>query len=189
MLALTDFGQRIMICGPSNSGKSTLAVAIGQKLGLPALHIDQFRHLPKTDWVQRPDAEFYRLHDEAILGDAWVIEGNYTKLVPQRLARATGIILLGDNRWANLWRYFRRSLTQRDRPGALDGAKDSIKWEMIRWIVVVSPKNLRRYRIDLPASGLPFLEVRSMGELRRLYAIWSLPFGGVSPKSELAGPK
>ena len=31
-------GRRIMICGPSNSGKSTLARAIGWKLDLPAIH-------------------------------------------------------------------------------------------------------------------------------------------------------
>lgn len=180
MPPLSDFGRRIMICGPSNSGKSTLAVAIGHKLGIPALHIDQFRHLPNTDWVQRPDAEFYQLHDEAILADAWVMEGNYTKLMPQRLARATGIVLLGGNRWANLWRYFRRSLTQPDRAGALDGARDSIKWEMIRWIVVVSPKNLRRYRTDLPATGLPFTEFRSMAELKRVYGEWALTRPGTS---------
>lgn len=174
MPPLSDFGRRIMICGPSSSGKSTLAVAIGQKLDVPAIHLDLFRHLPNTDWVQRPDAEFYRLHNEAILGDAWVMEGNYSVLMPQRLKRATGIILLGDNRWASLWRYFRRTLTERDRAGNLDGAKDSIKWEMIHWIVVASPKNLRRYRTDLPASGLPFVEFLSMAELKRVYSEWAL---------------
>jgi len=180
MLALTDLGQRIMICGPSNSGKSTLAVSLGQKLGLPAVHLDLLRHLPNTDWVQRPDAEFYRLHDEAILGDAWVMEGNYSILMPQRLKRATGIILLGDNRWISLWRYLRRTLMERNRAGNLDGGKDSIKWEMIHWIVVVSPGNLRRYRTDLPASGLPFIEFLSMAELQRAYGEWALSRPGTS---------
>jgi len=180
MPPLSDFGRRIMICGPSNSGKSTLAVAIGQKLGLPPIHLDLLRHLPNTDWVQRPDADFFRMHDEAILGDAWVMDGNYSTLVPQRLKRATGIILLGDNRWVSLWRYFRRTLLERDRAGNLDGVKDSIKWEMIHWIVVVSPGNLRRYRTELPATGLPFVEFLSMNELRRAYASWALVRGGAS---------
>ena len=122
-MQLSDLGRRIMICGPSSSGKSTLAVAIGRKLGIPAVHLDLFRHLPHTDWVQRPDADFYRLHDEAITADAWVMEGNYSVLMPQRLKRATGIILLGDHRWISLWRYIRRSLMQRDRAGGLDGAQ------------------------------------------------------------------
>jgi adenylate kinase family enzyme len=174
MRPLHDFGRRIMICGPSNSGKSTLAVAIGRKLGLPAVHLDLLRHLPNTDWVQRPDADFYRLHDEAILCDAWAMDGNYSILMPLRLHRATGIIMLGGYSWMNLARYFRRTLFQPHRVGNLDGGQDSIKWDMVHWIVVVSPKNLRRYRIELPASGLPFVEISSMRALRRTYVAWGL---------------
>lgn len=174
MPPLSHFGQRIMICGPSSSGKSTLAVAIGQKLGLPAIHLDLLRHLPNTDWVQRPDVEFYRLHDEAILGESWVMDGNYSVLKPQRLKRATGIILLGGNRWASLARYLRRTLFEPDRAGNLDGALDSIKWDMVRWVLVGSPKSLRRWRTDLPAAGLPFVEIPSMRALRRAYVVWGL---------------
>lgn len=171
---LADLGPRIMICGPSNSGKSTLAVAIGATLEVPAIHLDQFRHLPNTDWRQRPDEDFASLHDAAIRGDSWIIDGNYSELMPQRLARATGIILLGDNRWANLARYARRTLFQRQRAGHLDGAKDSLKWAMVRWIMINSPANLRRYRATLPAAGLPFVGIYSMRQLRRTYKEWGL---------------
>lgn len=171
---LAALGPRIMVCGPSNSGKSTLTVAIAHKLGCEPFHVDLFRHLPDTDWVQRSDAEFAALHDDAIAKDRWVMDGNYTALMDQRIGRATGIILLGDSRWANLTRYFRRTLFQRSRPGSLAGNKDSLKWEMIHWILVVSPRNLARYRAELPATGLPFIESRSMGDLQRLYEVWGL---------------
>ncbi|MDR3474572.1 MAG: AAA family ATPase [Devosia sp.] len=174
MPELGHLGRRIMVCGPSNSGKSTLAVAIGRKLGLPVVHLDRLRHLPHSDWQQRSDAEFARLHDAAVLGEDWIIEGNYSALMPQRLARATGIILLSDNRWANLTRYVRRTLFQRERAGHLDGARDSLKWSMVRWIVVASPRSLRRYREDLPAAGLPFVEIDSMRRLRQTYVRWRL---------------
>ena len=131
-LPLAALGQRIMVWGPSNAGKSTLAVAIANKLAMPAMHVDLFRHLPDTDWVQRTDEDFAALHDAAIQQERWVMDGNYSALMPQRLARATGIILLGDNRWANLARYLRRTLFQkRTRPGSLAGNKDSLKWEMV----------------------------------------------------------
>jgi len=171
---LETLGRRIMICGPSNSGKSTLAVALAAKLNIPAVHLDQFRHLPNTDWQQRPDAEFAVLHDVAITGDAWILDGNYSTLMPQRLARATAIILLSDNVVANLARYARRTLFEKQRPGALDGAKDSLKWDMVRWIWNSATKHIHRYRRDLPKSGLPFLDVGSMAELNRLYATWGL---------------
>jgi len=170
----SDLGPRIMICGPSNSGKSTLAVALGRKLGLPVVHLDTLQHLPGTDWVARPKHEFQRLHDAAILDDAWVMDGNYSWLMPQRLMRATGIVLIGDNRWANLRRYLWRTLFQRDRAGNLEGARDSLKWEMVHWIVIASPESLRRYRETLPKAGLPYVEAASMRQLTALYRRWGL---------------
>lgn len=175
ILPLEALGQRIMICGPSNSGKSTLAVAMARKLGQPApIHLDLFRHLPNTNWVQRPDEEFAALHDAAIEADAWIIDGNYSSLFPQRLKRATGIVLLGHNRFANVGRYLWRTVAQKKREGALPGNKDSVKWNMIHWILVASPPSLVRYRKQLPQAGLPFVESRSMSELGRLYTAWGL---------------
>ncbi|MBK8083279.1 MAG: AAA family ATPase [Devosia sp.] len=175
MLPLGELGPRIMVCGPSNAGKSSLAVALAARLRCEAFHVDLFRHLPHTDWVQRSDEAFAALHDAAIQTESWVMDGNYSALMPQRIARATGIILLGDNRWSNLVRYLRRTLFEkRSRPGSLAGDKDSLKWEMIRWVLVNSPKNLTRMRDSLPRAGLPFVECRSMAEVNGLYAAWGL---------------
>ena len=171
---LDSFGRRIMICGPSNSGKSTLAAAIGRKLDLPVVHLDRLHHLPNSDWVKRPHDDFVRLHDAAIAGEAWVMEGNYSSLFPQRFARATGIILLSDNRWANLRRYIVRTLFQRHRAGDLEGNADSVKWLMVRWILFNSQRSVRRYRELLPRAGRPYLERRGMAELNHLYAAWGL---------------
>jgi adenylate kinase family enzyme len=174
-LPLEALGPRIMICGPSNAGKSTLCVALAQKLGAEAFHLDLFRHLPDTDWVERSDAEFLALHDEAITHERWVMDGNYSRLMPQRVARATGIIMLGDSRWSNFRRYLWRTLFEkRQRPGSLAGDKDSIKWEMIRWILIVQPTHRERDRQRVRATGLPLIELDSMRELNRLYGEWGL---------------
>ncbi len=103
------------------------------------------------------------------------MEGNYSRLMPARLERATGIVLLGANRWANLVRYVRRSLFETQRAGYLEGARDrGVKWSMMHWILVVSPNNLEHYRKELPVAGLPIVEVTNMRELNRLYAEWGL---------------
>jgi adenylate kinase family enzyme len=171
---LESLGNRIMVCGPSNSGKSTLTAAIGRKTGLPVVHLDQLYHLPNTNWVARGEDEFRRLHAEAIEGDTWVMDGNYQRLFPTRLPRATGIVLIESNRWGSLTRYFRRTLFQRDRAGMLAGAQDSIKWAMIRWIMINGPRNIPKYREALMASRLPYVEVSGMSGLSRLYAEWGL---------------
>lgn len=171
---LESLGPRICVCGPSNAGKSTLTVAIATKLGVPALHLDQMRHLPRTDWVQRPDAEFRALHDEAVMGESWVMDGNYSRLSPLRWQRATGIILLGTDRWTAFYRYLRRTLFERERAGQLDGALDSVKWEMIRWILIVQPTRRDEYAALLRKTGLPMLQLRSFGDVMHLYEQWGL---------------
>jgi adenylate kinase family enzyme len=174
---LESFGRRIMVCGPSSSGKSTLAVALDRRLGLPAIHLDLLQHLPDTDWAPRPPAEFQRLHDAAILDQSWVMEGNYSRLMPQRLARATGIILLGGSRWANLLRYLRRTCFERHRAGAIEGGQHTLKWEMVRWILIGQPRSVAAFRTALATADLPLLELHSMADLRRLYRDWKLDRG------------
>ena len=158
-MQLADLGERICILGPSNSGKSTLAEAIERKRGLEVVHLDLLYHLPNTDWEVRPADEFVTLHDAAITGERWVMDGNYSKCMPQRFLRATGLILLDISTPASLFRYYRRTLFERERLGALGGGRDSIKWGMIYHIAVVTPKNRKRYAnmfndIDLPEVRL-----------------------------------
>ncbi|MBV8089526.1 MAG: AAA family ATPase [Alphaproteobacteria bacterium] len=173
-MQLSDLGERICILGPSNSGKSTLAEAIARNRGLQVVHLDQLYHLPNTDWEVRPTDEFLALHEAAIAGEQWVMDGNYTVCMPQRFLRATGLILLDISTPAGLVRYCRRTLLDRKRFGALEGGRDSIKWEMIYHIAVVSPKNRKRYanmfhEIDLPKVRLP-----SIRAIRQCYQKWSL---------------
>lgn len=169
---LADLGRRIMITGPTNAGKSTLADAIGRKLDIPAVHIDLFSHLPDTDWVPRPVPEFHALHDAAILADAWVMDGNYTAIMPQRLSRATGIVVIDDHFLRRYVRYFRRTLFERDRIGSVAGGRDSIKLEMLAWIW--KTRDASKYRRSALDSGLPAVICPSLEALEALYAAWGL---------------
>ncbi|MBB6259776.1 adenylate kinase family enzyme [Paenochrobactrum gallinarii] len=178
MLPLKSLGERIVIIGPSNAGKSTLAVSIAQKVNAPAIHLDQYHHLPNTNWQKRPDEEFRALHDQAILADKWVMEGNYSQLMPQRMERATGAILLTSNRWLRLYRYFKRTLINNaDRAGHLQGAHDSVKRSMIDWIIFKTKDSDKKYAKLLQASRLPLVEIHSAKELNALYQTWNLSRG------------
>jgi adenylate kinase family enzyme len=169
---IAAFGRRIMIIGPTNAGKSTLAVAIGQKLGIPARHVDLYRHAPNTDWVQRSDAEFAALHDAAVAEPEWVMDGNYSALMPGRIAAATGIVALDDALWWRYWRYFARTLN-RQRAGALEGNRDSIKWEMIHWLWTTR-HSAEKYIAMARDTGLPLAVCRDQRQLQALYRAWGL---------------
>jgi adenylate kinase family enzyme len=166
---LDELGTRICIMGPSNSGKSTLAVAIAKAKGLEIVHLDQLHHLPHTDWIPRPPDEFAALHDAAITGARWVVEGNYSRLLSQRLERATGFILLDVPATTSLYRYFRRCWFERDRRGALEGGQDSVKWDMIRHIIGATRANRRRYRSMIDDINLPKVQINSTKALAAFY--------------------
>ncbi|HEV7345409.1 MAG TPA: AAA family ATPase [Devosia sp.] len=142
------------------------------KLGIPPIHIDQFSHLPGTDWKPRGTAEFHALHDAAILEEEWVMDGNYSAIMPQRFARATGVIVVDDHFLNRYVRYFRRTLFQPDRIGGLPGGRDSIKWEMIAWIW--KTRDASKYRRRAAESGLPMVICRDRTELQQLYSSWEL---------------
>jgi adenylate kinase family enzyme len=171
---LSELGDRICILGPSNSGKSTLARAIARKRDLTAIHLDRLYHLPNTDWEMRPKEEFVALHDEAIAGHCWVMDGNYSECMPQRFRRATGLILLDVSTAVSLLRYFRRTLFERKRAGALEGGRESLKWDMIHHIAVVTPGNRWRYAMMFHEIDLPKVRLSSAGEIKQCYRTWGL---------------
>jgi adenylate kinase family enzyme len=168
-IGFAELGERICILGPSNSGKSTLAAAIGAAEGLPVVHLDILRHVPGSQWVERDPDDFGRLHDGAIDGERWVMEGNYSRWLPQRLERATGLIVLDVSTPLSLARYLRRTLFERARHGGLDGVTDRLNMEMIRWIVGGGRRSRAGYRDRVHTAGLPAILIPNRSALRRFY--------------------
>ena len=174
-MRLDDLGSRICILGPSNSGKSTLACAIGRARALDVVHLDLLYHRPGTDWDARPELEFQALHDRAILSEGWVMDGNYTRYLPQRLACATGVILLDVSTPISLVRYIRRTLFERgQRAGALPGGRDSLKWTMIRHIAGVQRRNRARYAERFGQLALPKIALSSRRAVQAFYGVEGL---------------
>ncbi|QKK06364.1 MAG: AAA family ATPase [Pseudomonadota bacterium] len=173
---LTQMGRRICIIGPSNSGKSTLAHILGAKIGVPAVHLDQIRHIPGTDWQTRPLEDFLEDHARIIAEDGWVIDGNYSAAMADRLDRATGIIWIDPPLAGCIWRYLKRCFAGPEkRYGRLDNATREFSFDLIHYTLTRYPKNCEKYREHIAAHpDLPFISVKSMKELNRLYDSWGL---------------
>jgi len=130
--------MKIAILGTSGSGKSTLAKRLGERYGLPVLHMDTVHFLP--GWVERPFAE-----EEAIVrqfldenAGGWVIDGNYTKTCyARRLEEADKIIVLWFSPLVCLWRAVRRWQQNkgRVRESSAPGCEEKIDAEFVRWIL------------------------------------------------------
>lgn len=87
--------KRIVVLGPSGTGKTTLGRQLGDKLHYPILHLDTVYWLKDWEHIDKPAfhqymVKYMRKHD------AWVIDGNYTnnKHFNLRLKMADTIILL-----------------------------------------------------------------------------------------------
>ena len=173
---LSQMGQRICIIGPSNSGKSTLAHMLAQKLDVPAVHLDTLRHIPHTAWETRPLEEFITAHDDAVKQDGWVMDGNYSSGLPQRLDRATGVIWIDPPLWGCMLRYLLRCFKGKEnRYGGLKGATREFSFGLIHYSVTQYPKKKPKYAALLAQRPhLPFISVKSMKVLNALYDQWGL---------------
>lgn len=81
-----------MIVGQPGSGKSSLARALGERTGLPVVHIDKIHWQP--GWIERSREEKTRLCREAEAGKRWIFEGGHSLTWPSRLARAEMLVWL-----------------------------------------------------------------------------------------------
>lgn len=66
--------KRVLIVGCGGAGKSTLAIDIGKRFGLPVIHLDKIWWLP--NWVSRKKREFDSRLRKELAKTSWVIEGN-----------------------------------------------------------------------------------------------------------------
>ncbi len=101
-------GQRIAIVGSTGSGKTTLAEAIAQRLGLPHVEIDALHW--DSGWHEADIVIFRERLSEALAGPAWVVDGNYAKVRDIIWPRADTLIWLELPLAVVLWRLFWRTL-------------------------------------------------------------------------------
>ena len=160
--------MRIIVIGTSGSGKSTLAAELAGVLHLPRTELDALYWGP--GWAPNPTAQFLADVQAAAAGERWVMDGNYTRCLPQRLQRATGLILLDLATARSLIRYFRRSWLQRNRHGALPGNRDTVKLQMLHHIAIVTPSNRQRYAELYQSIELPKLRLANTRQLQAFYA-------------------
>ena len=93
--------ERVMIIGCSGSGKSTLACALGEKTGLPVVHLDQIWWSPGNgQHLERP--EFDRLLALETEKPRWILDGNFHRTLETRLEQCDTVIYLDFGRLACL---------------------------------------------------------------------------------------
>jgi adenylate kinase family enzyme len=105
-------GRRVVVYGPTGSGKTTVARRIGELLDLPVVELDAVFWRP--NWEPTPADEFRpkALHTLGTHGRGWVCDGNYSMLRDAILPMADTVVWLRPPFLVAYWRLLRRTIAR-----------------------------------------------------------------------------
>ena len=85
--------ERVIIIGCGGAGKSTLARKLGEKTGLPVVHLDQIWWSP-GHWQHMDRPEFEALLMAEMEKPRWILDGNFRRTLEMRLEKCDTVIYL-----------------------------------------------------------------------------------------------
>ena len=159
--------RRVLVIGPCGAGKSTLAVELGQKLGLSVFHMDKLNWQP--GWVESSKDEISVKLAEIVAADRWLIDGTYGGTLAPRLARADTVIYLDYPIRLCLWRLMRRIWTYRGRtrPDMTEGCPERFDLEFLIYLMRWNSGPRIRTEARLKGHEDKIVRLQGPGELRR----------------------
>lgn len=165
--------KRVVVVGCQGSGKTRLALALGQKLGLPVVHLDVLYWRP--GWQAPDTAEFRARVSEAIAGDGWVVDGSFSGLaLDLTLARAERFVAIERPGWLCVWRVLWRSVFQRrgQRPDLPAGCAERFDWSVLKQAWRYNTDRLPRIEAELMKYGghVPVVRLRTDREIAAFLA-------------------
>ena len=138
--------KKVLIIGCGGAGKSTLARRLGEKTGLPVVHLDQIWWEP-GNWQHLSREEFDRRLALELEKPRWILDGNFNRTMEVRLEACDTVIYLDYSRWVCLGSWIGRVIRNRGkaRPDMAEGCGEWFDPEMAKWIWTFNSKNRQRY--------------------------------------------
>ena len=101
--------ERVLIIGRGASGKSTLALRLGEITGLPVIELD--RIFWQAGLIPTPQDQWAAIQQKLVTGDRWIIDGDLGPydVIEVRLRSADTIIFLDFSLVRCSWQAMRRS--------------------------------------------------------------------------------
>jgi len=127
--------KRILVIGSGGSGKSTLSVKLGATLGIEVFHLDKLYW--SAGWIESERNKWQSIVEELLVREQWIIDGNFSGTLQQRIESCDTIVFLDLSRALCLWRILKRRLHYRHggRPDMAEGCNERLNLEFVSWIL------------------------------------------------------
>ena len=156
--------RRVHIVGTSGSGKTTIAQRLAARLEVPHVELDALHWEP--GWAEAPLEVFRRRVSEALHGETWVVDGNYSKVRGIIWERADTVVWLDFSlaviMGRLLWRTLRRILTREE---LWHGNRENLKMtfcsrdSILLWALTTYRRRRREYPALFAQPAYAYLHV------------------------------
>lgn len=138
--------ERVMIIGCGGAGKSTLARQLGEKTGLPVVHLDQIWWAP-GNWQHITREEFDAQMMAEMEKPRWILDGNFNRTMELRLEKCDTVIYLDMPRVVCLKNWIGRVVKNwgHARTDMAPGCSEWFDPEMALWIWNFNKHYRQRY--------------------------------------------
>jgi adenylate kinase family enzyme len=126
--------KRVAVIGSGGAGKSVFSNALSKRTGLPVVHLD--REFWGPGWVKMADDPWDARVRELAAADRWIMDGNYSRTMDVRFARADTVVFLDIPRLVCLWAVSSRAIRYRkgSRPDMTEGNDEKLDRAFLSWI-------------------------------------------------------
>lgn len=142
--------NRIAIIGNSGAGKSTFAKKLGVKLNIQVTHLDNLYHLSE-DGIKN-SSNWDNVQKRIVLGNKWIIDGNFPRTWHIRLKTADTIIFFDFPILLSLFRviYRRIRYNKTNRPDLPTGITEKLRIKDIKKILLFPKPEvlIRTYKLN-----------------------------------------
>lgn len=171
--------DRIVVVGTTGSGKSTFGARLSTLLDMPHVELDALFWDPR--WTPVGEQEFEHSIRQALKGERWLVDGNYSRMRELIWPRATHVIWLDYSFPRTMAQLLSRTVRRAVRRETLfSGNQESLarsffsRESILLWGVTSYRRRRREYRRVVQSDEYPdieFVVLRHPGEAEQFLEI------------------